>query len=237
MKNLFKLLLVLAIFICLPTNAFSPGEDLKPPIIENSMADSFIVNTLQTNFVYLSMEKENSIKFENGSVIQFVSSDADNAGKGNTPFKDYFDESTKFTDDYLDELKKIDPEYYKAQILNKKTEIFTTQNFVDKGNWLLDFTKEFNKKKEVLLEARIRKYLPDFNIKDLSKENIDQFCNRSNFNQFYQTIEGNKTHYFLKRDNHSDVRLITFIRKENPLEISNSPDNYSASISVEESYY
>ena len=101
MKSLFKILLVLAIFICQPTNAFSFSEKIKPPIIENSMTDSFIVNPLGTNFVYLNMEKENTIKFANGSVVKFVSSDADNAGRGNTPFKDYFDEVTELPDEFL----------------------------------------------------------------------------------------------------------------------------------------
>jgi hypothetical protein len=177
MKSLFKILLVMAIFICLPTNAFSPGENIKRPIIENSMADSFIVKPLHINCVYLSMEKENS------------------------NFKINFEESGN-----------IDFRCMQNDFIN-------------------DSAKALNHKKEKLLEVRVKEFLPDFVISDLEKPN---------FNKIYSFLDGNETHFFLKNNydkEKSDIRIITFIRKENPMQINSSSGNYSISITTEESYY
>jgi hypothetical protein len=175
MKNLFKLLLVLAIFGTTDFLATTPTVNIEAPPFENFMPDLEDGFSLEINSVNLSME--NSQNF------------------------------------WLDEATPIDIS------MLEKLHTRELQSFI------FEKTNEFQKKKINLFVSRIKEYLPDFNIDDQSRENL---------NKFHAVLAGNETHYYLKHKG-ADIRLITFIKKETPIDFS--PDNRSASITVEENYY
>lgn len=101
------------------------------------------------------------------------------------------------------------------EIFNKKPESFAQKLVFD-----------YKTKKDNLIISKIKEYIPDF---DVLKEE------KRTDKRLYIKEQGIHTHYFLK-DKGKDIRLITFIKKENPVEFSND-ENFTASISIEESWY
>lgn len=93
-----------------------------------------------------------------------------------------------------------------------------TQSFIQKA------TEDSQRKKEELILSKIKDHIPDFDpVKELERKE----------KRLYIEEQGNHTHYFLK-DKGKDIRLITFITKEKPIDFNND-ENFTSFISIEES--
>jgi hypothetical protein len=121
-------------------------------------------------------------------------------------------------------------------LINKEVPVFIDksdtskyENIFNEAN--LEFKKQFSefvienilKQKNDLIEYRIKEYLPDFNFNDELKRKVPRL--------YSNTIKDETNIFLIHKKSH--IRLITFVKKEKPMEINAS--NYS--ISFEEHYY